>query len=103
VLRGIEMPCNLTPLTNSSIDFVRRAAFASSTHPAQIVGPAVADELERLGMAFESTSENTALARRADHTVRVGVHELGPRRDARATADFAHLPANSVVVDFELA
>jgi hypothetical protein len=105
VLHGISLPCNLAPLTDGSTDFVRRAAFATTTHPAEIVGPAVADELERIGMDFKMLTDTIAVARRDDHVVRVGVREVTaitnlPNAKARAARDFD--APRSVVVEFEL-
>jgi hypothetical protein len=105
VLRGMSLPCDLGPLTvpGSTIDFERRAAFYTVSHPAEVVGTAVADELERIGMHFAALTHNTGLATRGDVMVRVGVHSIGPSINGVADLGYPTAPPHSVVVDIELA
>lgn len=102
VLRGIRMPCDLTPLTGTSADFERRAAFFSVRYPAEVVAPAVADELERIGMTFTTTSDNTAVAERDDARVLVAVRSVGAAVDGTTDLVYPTAPEHCVIVELEL-
>jgi len=102
-LQGIRMPCDLMPLTGGQADFERRAAFVTVGYPAAAVAPEVADEVERLGMAFNALSDTTAVAEREDVRVKIAVRTVGPSVDGIADPLYPTAPEHSVVVEFELA
>jgi hypothetical protein len=102
-LDGIRLPCDLTPLLGETNDLDRRAAFYTVGYPPEAVAPEIADELERLGMRFDTVSDNVAVAKRDDVQVRVAVRSVGPAINGVADDRYPAAPANSVVVEFELA
>jgi hypothetical protein len=103
-LRGITLPCDLGPLvSNGSIDFQRRAVFFASGYPAEVVGAAVAEALQEIGMSFTTLHDDVAVARRGETAVRVTVHPIGIAMKGVADVNYPTAPPNSVVVDFELA
>jgi hypothetical protein len=102
-LRGIRMPCDLTPLTGSQADFDHRIAFVTVGYPAEAVAPEVADEIERLGMTFHALSETSAIAARDGVRVKVAVHTVGSALNGIADPRYPTAPERSVVVEFELA
>lgn len=101
-LRGIRMPCDLTPLTGTAADFERRAAFFSVRYPAETVAPQVADELERIGMTFTATSDNTAIAERDGARVQVTVRSVGAAVDGTTDLVYPTAPEHCVIVELEL-
>ncbi len=64
-LAGIHLPCDLLPVAPRSIvpgdDTLSLATSAAS---AEVVGPAIADELERLGYDLDPVSSSRLVARR---------------------------------------
>ncbi|HVN50289.1 MAG TPA: hypothetical protein VMT43_02590, partial [Acidimicrobiales bacterium] len=72
-VRGIEMPCGLSPVIDGaqSIPNPFRAAFLTSTADPASVGAGLADELERLGFTLSTTTPTELLARRATIELRV--------------------------------
>lgn len=104
-LDGIRLPCDLAPLAarDAGLDFDRRAAFYTVGYPAEAVAPSIADELERLGMEFNSLSDSVAVATRDDLRVRVAVRSVGSAaRNGVADLDYPTAPEHCVVVEFEL-
>jgi hypothetical protein len=104
-LDGIRLPCDLAPLAarDAGLDFDRRAAFYTVGYPAEAVAPSIADELERLGMEFNSLSDSVAVATRNDLRVRVAVRSVGSAaRNGVADLDYPTAPEHCVVVEFEL-
>jgi hypothetical protein len=102
-LDGIRLPCDLTPLMGTSNDIDRRAAFYTVGYPAEAVAPEIADELERIGMEFNTVTDNVAFAKRDDVQVRVAVRSVGPAVNGIADDRYPAAPAHSVVVEFEIA
>lgn len=103
VLRGVQLPHNLAPLTGWNLNDVRegaRAVFVTTNIPAETVGGALADELERIGMEVRSIADDTAIARRGDEAVQV---QILVRGSGPAHPRYPSAPENSVIVQFDLA
>lgn len=64
-LAGIRLPCDLAPIAPrgvaASSDTIN---LLSTSAPLEVVGPAIADELERLGYALDPVSVSRVIARR---------------------------------------
>jgi hypothetical protein len=102
VLRGIAMPCDLSPIVDPDRVFdPYRVAFSTNTALASAVGAGVGDELERLDFALKSTSAHQLSATKAAQRVLVTIH-TDP--DAITYGDgqaFRNIPPGSVVVEFQ--
>lgn len=90
------------PLNDSTVDFERRAAFVTVGYTPDAVAPRVADEIERIGMAFNSLSDDTAVAERDDVRVKIAVRSIGPTIGGVGDPVYPTAPENSVVVEFEV-
>lgn len=83
LLIGIDLPCELVPYGAADHpDPDRYVALLTAAAPPEEVGPAIADELERLGFALHALSDDEAVARRGDDVISLRIH---PR------ADIAHV------------
>jgi hypothetical protein len=64
-LAGIRLPCDLAPIAPRGVaasgDTIN---LLSTSAPLEVVGPAIADELERLGYALDPVSVSRVIARR---------------------------------------
>ncbi|MEJ5254659.1 MAG: hypothetical protein WHS89_04860 [Acidimicrobiales bacterium] len=90
-VRGIRMPCGLAPLVGSSTALdPNHVVFSTTETTPEVVGTALADELERLGFTIRSVATNQAVATKPGAQVTVTVHT-----DLRA---FPTAPPGSVVV-----
>ena len=102
-LTGIQMPCDLAPLTGSGApDDPTHVVFATEGHPAHRVGVSVGDELERIGCHLEPVDATTLWAERGPDSLEVRIHP-----DAATTMDgderrFPTASEGSVVVEFSL-
>ncbi|HEX7096705.1 MAG TPA: hypothetical protein VF183_12545 [Acidimicrobiales bacterium] len=101
-LEGIRLPCDLAPLTSAAVDFQTRAVFTTGGYPAEVVAPALADELERIGMTFHAVTDNTAIAERDGTRVRVSVRSVGASVNGVTDLVYPTAPENSVIVELEL-
>lgn len=99
-LRGIKLPSDLAPLTTMAPrgGVGDRVAFWT-TVPAEIVGPAFGDELERLGYTVSSLDEHTLAAQRDDTRLIAIIHPDAPRATVGDQVAFESVPELSVVIE----
>lgn len=72
LLEGFQLPHSLLPIIPDHADISERhVSLLTSTAPVEIVGPAVADELERLGYQLAPVSDNELLASRDDDQLKL--------------------------------
>lgn len=106
VIAGIEMPCDLVPLTLSDHDMRydrgQRAHFVTTQVPAAIVVASLVDELERVGLTVTPIGDTAALAKRGRLAVEFRVFTVGALIDGVASMEFRSAPPNSVVVEFDV-
>lgn len=106
VIAGIEMPCGLVPLTLSDHDMRydrgQRAQFFTVDIPAAVVGTALADELERIGLTVSSLGDTVAVAQRGRLAVEMRIVTVGAAIDGVASTEYRSAPPNSVVVEFNV-
>lgn len=106
VIAGIEMPCGLVPLTLSDHDMRydrgQRAQFFTTDVPAAVVGTALADELERIGLTVSSIGDTAAVAQRGRLAVELRIITIGAAIDGVASTEYRSAPPNSVVVEFNV-
>src|SRR5262245_7192543 len=76
-LVGIIMPCELVPLV---VDRLAGDHITLSTtgYPAEVVGTALADEIERLGYVLKPLSDTEIVATRGTTELRLSIHRPGP-------------------------
>jgi hypothetical protein len=103
-LAGIRLPADLSPLTTMTprVAVGDRVAFWTNTVPAEIVGPAFADELVRLGFDVETTDVSTLHAERDDAQLTVVLHPEGLLATIDDQPAFPSLPERAVVVEIWL-
>jgi hypothetical protein len=106
VIAGIEMPCALVPLTlsdhDSRYDRGQRAHFFTTQAPAAVVGAAVTEELERIGLTVTTFGDNATIARRGRLAVEIRVHTIGALVKGVASPLFRSAPPDCVVVEFDV-
>jgi hypothetical protein len=101
-LRGITMPCGLSPVIDGSVSIPNpfRVAFLTTTSDAATVGSSVGDELERLGYQLSTATATEVVARKPG----VELHVVLYPNPATATRGLDQLfpvaPAGSVGVEF---
>lgn len=97
-LVGIRMPCDLVPLVLDRLAN-DRVTLSTTGHPAEEVGPALADEVERLGYVVRPLSDREVIATRGATELRLTI--TPPQADGR---HFDHPSAreDSVVVEISL-
>jgi hypothetical protein len=97
-LAGIQMPCDLVPLVLDRLAS-DRITLSTTGYPAEAVGTALADEVERLGYALRPMSDHELLATRGATGLRLTIRP--PDADGR---HFEHPTAreDSVVVEIAL-
>ncbi|HEY2812133.1 MAG TPA: hypothetical protein VGJ03_01585 [Acidimicrobiales bacterium] len=100
-LSGVQLPCDLTPLTTmaSRPNVGDRVAFWTNTTPAEVVGPAFADELERLGYSVTSLDLSTLAAQRDEARLIVVLHPDGLLAVIGDKPAFPSIPERSVVIE----
>jgi hypothetical protein len=98
---GISLPNDLAPLTELAprSGAGDRVAFWTDRAPAEIVGPAFADELERLGYTVSSLDERMLSAVRGDDRLSVAIHPDGRDATIAGQTAFTSVPENSVVIE----
>ena len=106
VIAGIEMPCELVPLTLSDHDVRydrgQRAHFFTTLVPALVVMTSLTEELERVGLTVTPIGETAAIAKRGRLAVELRVNTVGALVDGVASTEFRSAPPNSVVVEFDV-
>jgi hypothetical protein len=101
-LEGIRLPETLAPLVgDGDFDPGSLVLFSRDT-PAEVVGTAMADELERLGFRVTPLDEQRVLATSADATLQATVHPDSAVRDEMGVPRFPTAPADSVVLEMRL-
>jgi hypothetical protein len=97
-LVGIRMPCDLVPLVLNRLAN-DRITLSTTGHPAEAVGTALADEVERLGYVLRPVSDHEVLATRGATEMRLTIHP--PDAEGR---HFEHPTAreNSIIVEIVL-
>ncbi len=101
-LEGIVLPCDLAPLIGSG-EFDRRSlVLVTSGMPDEVVGTALADEMERLGYALEPLSERSILATNERASVEIAVCGDAETVDDAGTRRFPTAPPNAIVVELRL-
>ena len=100
-LAGINLPYDLVPLTTMAPrpGVNERIAFWTDTAPAEVVGPAFADELERLGYAVSSRDDTTLAAVRDDTHVVLVLHPDALLATIDDQAAFPSVPERAVVIE----
>jgi len=104
-LSGIRLPGDLVPLTTMAPRFGvgDRIGFWTNRTPAEIVGPAFAAELERLGYEVSPIDATSLAAHRADTRLVVVTHPDGLLATIDDKPAFPSVPERSVVVETWLA
>ena len=99
-LRGIELPNGLAPLTTMAprAGAADRVAFWTDV-PAEIVGPAFGDELERLGYTVSSLDDHTLAAQREDGRLLAIIHPDGHHATIGETQAFESVPELATVIE----
>jgi hypothetical protein len=97
-LVGIRMPCELVPLVLDRLA-TDHITLSTTGHAAEAVGPALADEIERLGYVLRPISDDEVLATRGGTELRLTIRPPG--------SDGRHLlhptaPEGSIVVEIAL-
>ena len=99
-LAGIALPHGLAPLTTMAPreGVLDRVAFWTSV-PAEIVGPAFGDELERLGYTVSPLDDTTLAAQRADARLLAIIHPDGHRATIGQNRAFDSVPELATVIE----
>lgn len=100
-LAGVALPHDLVPLTTIAARPAvgDRVAFWTDRAPAEIVGPAFAVELERLGYTVTALDERTLSAQRDATRLLVMIHPDGARAIIGDQLAFSSVPEQSVVIE----
>jgi hypothetical protein len=100
-LSGISLPNDLVPLTTLSArpGVGDRVAFWTDRAPVEIVGPAFASELERLGYTTVPLDERSLSAQREHERLLVMIHPDGATAIIGGQLAFASVPEMSVVIE----
>jgi hypothetical protein len=96
-LVGIRMPCELVPLVDRLA--TDRIALSTTGYPAEVVGTALADELERLGYVLRPLSDHELIATRGGTELHLRIQR--PDSDGRHL-DHPSARDDSVVVEISL-
>jgi hypothetical protein len=99
-LAGIVLPHGLAPLTTMAWreGVVDRVAFWTSV-PAEVVGPAFGDELERLGYTVSPLDDSTLAAQRPDARLIAIIHPDGHRATIGQAQAFESVPELATVIE----
>ena len=103
-LAGIQLPCDLVPLNYVAGLAIteRELTLVTSGHPADEIGTALGDELERLGYELLTMAPHEALATRGADRVRITIHARPDTVLTGKTPTYPTAPAGSVVVELSL-
>ena len=101
LVAGIALPHDLVPLTTIAPRAAvgDRVAFWTDRAPAEVVGPAFATELERLGYTMIPLDERTASAQRDHDRLVVTIHPDGDKALVAGQLAFTSVPEGSVVIE----
>jgi hypothetical protein len=101
LLSGISLPNDLVPLTTIGprTGAGDRVAFWTDRAPAEIVGPAFADELERLGYGVSTLDAQSLSAVRDGDRLLIVIHPDGAVANVGGQLAFTSVPENSVVIE----
>jgi hypothetical protein len=101
VLSGIQLPNGLVPLTTMAprTGTGDRVAFWTDEAPVEVVGPAFADELERLGFTIIPLDERSMSAQRDSTRLVVVIHPDGRTAKIADAPAFTSVPERSVVIE----
>jgi hypothetical protein len=104
-LAGIRLPCDLVPLTNIADrpDVADRVAFVTTGVPAETVGTAFANEVERLGYELIPLGEDRLQAEREGTRIDVAIHPFPGGVQTGSGSAFPTAPEGSVVVEVWIA
>ena len=99
-LHGISLPNDLAPLTSMAPrgDVGDRVAFWTKV-PAEVVGPAFGDELERLGYTIKSIDAHTLAAQRGDARLVAIIHPDGQHAMIAGQRAFPTVPELATVIE----
>jgi hypothetical protein len=100
-LSGIQLPNGLVPLTTMAprTNTGDRVAFWTNEAPVEVVGPAFADELERLGFTVIPLDERSLSAQRDGARLLVVMHPDGRGATIGDQPAFTTVPELSVVIE----
>jgi hypothetical protein len=101
LLAGIRLPNDLAPVVDMAprTGVLDRVAFATSSAPAETLGPAFTAELERLGFTVTPTAYDTLEIERGADLARVVIHPVGHRAAVEGQIGFPYVREGSVVVE----
>ena len=99
-LAGIVLPNDLAPLTTVAPreGVIDRVAFWTPV-PAEVVGPAFGDELERLGYTVSPIDDSTLAAQRVDARLVAAIHSDGHRAMIGQARAFESVPELATVIE----
>jgi hypothetical protein len=101
MVRGIQMPCDLTPLVgvDRPVGARESAAFVTRTHDATTVGRAMGEELRRLDFELTTRHATEVVATRGDDWLLVAVHGSADSVERGDRPAFPGAGPGSVVVE----
>lgn len=100
LLIGIDLPSELVPYGAADHpDPDRYVALLTAAAPPEEVGPAIADELERLGFALHALSDDEAVARRGDDVISLRIHPRADTAHVQGRRLFPLVSAETVAVE----
>ena len=105
VLSGIQMPCELAPLTGlgpGAMNDPGHVVFATEGHRVEEVGALVGDELERIGCELSPITATTMRADRGSDSLEICIHPDPATVTDGAGLRFPTAPPGSVVVEFQV-
>lgn len=99
-LAGIKLPHDLLPLTTMAprVGSGDRVAFWTKA-PGEVVGPAFADELERLGYTVSALDQRSLAAARGEDRLVVYIHPDGAAAEIDGRKAFESVPEGAVVIE----
>lgn len=100
-LAGISLPHDLVPLTTMAARSATgdRVAFWTDRAPVEVVGPAFADELERLSYDITTLDAQSLAAKRGTDHLMVVIHPDGPAAIVEGRVAFSSVPERAVVIE----
>ena len=101
-LAGIKIPCDLAPMVTTEHLDPRNMLFATTDHPAEVIGTSVADELERLGYSLVPIDSQTIHARHGGTLLEITVHPDKVTASGALAGRAAAAPDAAVLVEFQL-
>jgi hypothetical protein len=101
LMSGIVLPHELAPLTTLAPRPAAgdRVAFWTDRAPAEVVGPAFANELERVGYGVVPLDERSLSAQRGSDRLLVVIHPDGAQATIGDQLAFSSVPDLSVVIE----